>query len=144
MNKLQQQLHDLMLEILSFKEFRNGDVVIIKEFGPKGEELPDYLCDCEIIGDSILLKEINEEIHVLQARWWTLSDLLLAVKKRHYISKKPQLENMFGTYAFSTSLIGMKLIGIIELLDLTKALLNQEHLQQMIEILQKEEKKKNG
>ncbi len=140
MNKSQKTLHDLMLEILPFEEFRQNDIC---EFDAKHEKSSVTLklqrqimiCGTET---ALMIDGLTLSIKGLKfiSRDWQLPDLLMAMNKENndvtLISDRFFIDN----HKMKITCNNLDKNFIIEFdFDLTKPVLEQESIKQIIEVL---------
>ena len=126
MNKSQKTLHDLMLKILPFEGFRQNDVVEtnydLELISGTVVDLTDYF----LILDTFEMA-IEKKCAKFISRDWQLPDLLMALdrKRKWRINLDSDYNNIMR---FSD---GGKIIWI----DLTKSVLDQESIKEIIGVL---------
>ena len=140
MNKLQTKLDKIMLSILPFKGFRQNDVVedmdgeqlIVLQNEKYGGKI-DYgrfLCS----GDNAVIILEDDELKFI-SRDWTLNDLLMCLNHKHLIIKEIVCMTYKDISIQYPAMINNKEINVMIDYDLTKNLLDQDNLKEIIGVL---------
>ena len=134
MNKLQTKLHDIMLSILPFEEFRQNDIIEEEINGSC-----QFICYADNMMSYILGKngmdEIETEYIKFISRDWTLNDLLMCLNHKHLIIKEIVCMTYKDISIQYPAMINNKEINVMIDYDLTKNLLDQDNLKEIIEVL---------
>ena len=141
MNKKQQELHDLMLSILPFEEFRQNDVVQHIDSGTRGVVLKTLWNNLVFnYQHPSLYTETKQSLEFkFISREWTLNDLLMAIEtKWNYRCKSQKIYNkntVMQIEVYSEQDDCGNSIGTEFYYDLTKSVLEQESIEEIIKVL---------
>jgi len=136
MNKKQQELHDIMLSILPFEEFRQNDVVEESVLGYEcnllcfNKSTGKYLIKYDQLNNTILKEEFAEDLKFIN-RKWTREDFENALLIKDFIIEQQRvLENIAINIQDNTYMSKCRIIW-----NPRKSVLEQESIESIIKVL---------